>query len=165
MTMAPHQPRLAHERAPAARSMISPRELALAYDQYAAALWRGDDAEAGAFATWLDGYWADEGPAETPGSPHAVSPLGGAGAGIRWYARGRTIVGYAGNRPQGCYEVPVDAAPPLIDPLRETKQTASSAPPARHPDVAGAQARGEEPVRRVPGWDEPHRSTIAQTFT
>jgi hypothetical protein len=117
MTMAPHQPRLAHERAPAARSMISPRELALAYDQYAAALWRGDDAEAGAFATWLDGYWADEGPAETPDSPHVVSFLGGAGAGIRWYARGRTIVGYVGNRPRGCYQVPVDAAPPLIAPF------------------------------------------------
>ena len=94
--------------------MISMHELALAYDRYAAALWRGDEAEAQAFAAWLEGYWEDAGPNEEVDQPHVVSLLGGAGAGIRWYARGRTIVGYVGSCRRGCYEVPVDAAPPLI---------------------------------------------------
>ena len=94
--------------------MTSPHELALAYDRYAAALWRGDGAEAEDFAAWLEEYWSDEGPAETADSPHAISHLGGAGAGIRWYARGGTVVGYVGSRAQGFFQVPVDAAPPLI---------------------------------------------------
>ena len=94
--------------------MTSPHELALAYDRYAAALWRGDDAEAEAFAAWLAGYWADEEPPEPDDHPHAVSILGGAGAGIRWCARDRTVVGYVAGRPRGCYHVPVDAAPPPI---------------------------------------------------
>ena len=97
--------------------MTTPHELALAYDRYAAALWRGDEAEARAFAAWLEGYWADEGPAELVDRPHVVSVLGGAGAGIRWYSRGRTIVGYVGSQPRGCYQVPVDAAVPPIHPL------------------------------------------------
>jgi len=94
--------------------MTSPNELALTYDRYAAARWRGDDAEAEAFATWLGRYWADEELAEPDDPPNAVSVLGGAGAGIRWYARGRTIVGHVTSQSRGCYQVPVDAAPPPI---------------------------------------------------
>jgi hypothetical protein len=94
--------------------MTSPHELARAYDRYAAALWRGEEAEAQAFATWLEEYWADEGLAELADHPYVVSVLGGAGAGIRWYARGGTVVGYVGSRAQGCFQVPMDAAPPPI---------------------------------------------------
>ena len=94
--------------------MTSPHELALAYDRYATALWRCDDAEAEAFATWLGGHWADEESPEPGGHPNAVSVLGGAGAGIRWYARGRAIVGYVASQSRGCYRVPVDAPPPPI---------------------------------------------------
>lgn len=98
-------------------SLTSPHDLALAYDRYASALWRGEDAAAQAFATWLDGYWADEGPVELADHPYVVSVLGGAGAGIRWYARGKTIVGYVGSRRRGCYQVPVDATLPPSYPL------------------------------------------------
>ena len=94
--------------------MTSPYELALAYDRYAAALWRGEETGAQAFAAWLEGYWADEGPAEQADHPYVASVLGGAGAGIRWYARGGMVVGYVGSRAQGCFQVPMDAAPPPI---------------------------------------------------
>ncbi len=92
--------------------MTSPHELALAYDRYAAALWRGEEAEAQTFAAWLAEYWADEGPAELADHPCVVSVLGGAGAGIRWYACGKTIVGYVGSRRGGCYQVPISVKPP-----------------------------------------------------
>jgi hypothetical protein len=101
--------------------MTSPHELALAYDRYAAALWRGEEDQVQAFAAWLEGYWADEGPAELADHPYVVSVLGGAGAGIRWYARGGTIVGYVGSQRRGCYEVPVDAAPPPLDLCRTSR--------------------------------------------
>lgn len=93
--------------------MTSPHELALAYDQYVAALWRGDEAEAQTFAAWLEGYWAHEVPPELADHPHVVSVLGAAGAGICWYARGRTIIGCVGSQARGCYQVPIDAAPPI----------------------------------------------------
>jgi hypothetical protein len=93
-------------------ALTSPHELALAYNRYVAALWRGEEAEARVFASWLAGYWVEEGPPEMADQPHAVSMLGGAGAGIRWYTRGGTIVGYVGCHVQGCFHVPIDAAPP-----------------------------------------------------
>jgi hypothetical protein len=95
--------------------MTSPHQLALAYDRYASALWRGEEAELRAFAAWLEEHWADEGPAELADHPYVVSVLGGAGAGIRWYARGKSIVGYVGSRPRGCYHVPVDIPMPALD--------------------------------------------------
>jgi len=95
--------------------MTSPHELARAYDRYAAALWRGEEAEARAFAVWLERYWVDEGPAEVADHPYVVSVLGGAGAGIRWYARGRTVLGYVGSRAQGCFQVPISATAPSIE--------------------------------------------------
>jgi hypothetical protein len=101
--------------------MTSPRQLALAYDRYASALWRGDEAEARAFAVWLEEYWVDEGPAELANHPCIVSILGGAGAGIRWYTRDKAIVGYVGSQRRGCYEVPVDAAPPPLDLCRTSR--------------------------------------------
>ncbi len=92
--------------------MTSPHALALAYDRYVSTLWRGEDAKARAFAVWLAGYWVDEAPAEPADQPHVVSVLGGAGAGIRWYACGERVVGYIGGRSRGYYEVPVEAALP-----------------------------------------------------
>ena len=102
--------------------MTSPHELALAYDRYAAALWRGEEAEARAFAAWLERYWVDDGPAELAGHPYVVSVLGGAGAGIRWYACGGTVVGYVGRRAQGCFQVPTDAAPPPHPPSGQSPE-------------------------------------------
>jgi hypothetical protein len=93
--------------------MTSPHELARAFDRYAAALWRGEETEARAFATWLERYWVDEGPAELADHPYVVSVFGGGGSGIRWYTHDRAIVGYVGNRARGCYQVPLDAAPPI----------------------------------------------------
>jgi len=93
-------------------ALTSPHELALAYNRYVAALWPGEEAEARVFASWLAGYWVEEGPSEMADQPHAVSVLGGAGAGIRWYTRGGIIVGYVGSHVQGCFHVPIDAAPP-----------------------------------------------------
>jgi hypothetical protein len=95
--------------------MTSPHQLALAYDRYASALWRGEVADARAFAVWLEEYWTDEGPVELADHPCVVSILGGAGAGIRWYARGKTIVGYVGSQSPGCYQVPIDTALPALD--------------------------------------------------
>jgi hypothetical protein len=95
--------------------MTSPHQLALAYDRYASALWRGEEAEVRAFAVWLEEYWVDEGPAELADHPCVVSILGGAGAGIRWYARGKTIVGYVGSQSRGCYQVPLHTALPALD--------------------------------------------------
>jgi hypothetical protein len=95
--------------------MTSPHQLALAYDRYAAALWRGEEAQARAFAAWLERYWVDEGPAELANHPYVVSVLGGAGAGIRWYACGGTVVGYVGSQSRGCYQVPLDTALPALD--------------------------------------------------
>jgi hypothetical protein len=95
--------------------MTSAYQLALAYDRYASALWRGEEAEAGAFAVWLQEHWADEGPTELADHSCVVSILGGAGAGIRWYARGNTIVGYVGSQSRGCYQIPINTTLPDLD--------------------------------------------------
>lgn len=124
--------------------MISPHELACAYDRYAAALWRGDVAEARAFAAWFEGHWADEGPPELANHSHAVSVLGGAGAGIRWYTHDRMIVGYVGSRAQGCYQVPMDAAPPPIHLWdgRPGRQPGARSDPDEYPLYAGESGDG-----------------------
>jgi hypothetical protein len=93
--------------------MSSPRELARACDLALAARWRGEDAAAGVFEEWLEAHWWPGGPAEPAEAPDAISVLGGAGAGIRWYARGSIRLGYVRGR-RGCFCIPARAAPPVI---------------------------------------------------
>ena len=91
--------------------MLSPRTLAGLYDLYLAAVWRGH-APPSMFGDWLEARWCPGVPTEPPVPPDAVSVLGGAGAGIRWYAVGATIVGFVAGRPRGCYVIARDEKPP-----------------------------------------------------
>ena len=96
--------------------MLTPRELALAYDRFVAARWRGEEGATEAFAVWLEAHWTGDAPPEPDDCPDAVSFLGGAGAGIRWYAAGGAVLGYVAGRQRGCYWVPLGAAPPPVRP-------------------------------------------------
>lgn len=90
--------------------MTSARRLARLYDQYVAAVQRGDEETAQAFAEWLGAFW-DDGPAEpTAAAPAAVSLLGGVGRGVRWYETDDRVFGYVrGWKRRGCYQVPIAA--------------------------------------------------------
>ena len=92
--------------------MNTPRSLAVRFDLYLAACWRGDECEA--FGDWLDARWCPEAPPEPAEGPAAVSVLGGAGRGIRWYERGGAIVGYVAGRPRGCYLIAATDEPPPV---------------------------------------------------
>jgi hypothetical protein len=81
--------------------------LAILYDLHLAAVWRGEDAS-NEFGAWLEGRWWAGGLAEPETPPDAVSVLGGAGAGIRWYGVGENILGFVGGRPRGCHVVACD---------------------------------------------------------
>jgi hypothetical protein len=91
--------------------MLSPRTLSGLYDLHLAAVWRGH-APPSMFSDWLEARWWADGPAEPAAPPDAVSVLGGAGGGIRWYGRGDSIVGYVTGRPRGCYVVALNDIPP-----------------------------------------------------
>ncbi len=91
--------------------MLSPRTLAALYDLHLAAVWRGHEASS-MFGNWLEARWSTGGPAEPSVPPDAVSVLGGAGAGIRWYTQGEAILGYVAGRPRGCYVVRCTEEPP-----------------------------------------------------
>ena len=89
--------------------MSSARKLARLYDQYVAAVRRGDDEIADAFADWLGAFW-DDGPGEPTSPPAAISLLGGIGRGIRWYETEDAVFGYVrGWTRRGCYQVPIGA--------------------------------------------------------
>jgi hypothetical protein len=91
--------------------MLSPRALAVLYDLHLAAVWRGD-ASRSMFGDWLEARWCSGGPTEPEVAPDSVSVLGGAGAGIRWYTIGETVVGFVSGRPRGCYVVDREERPP-----------------------------------------------------
>lgn len=86
--------------------------LARRYDEHLAAVWRGEAALDNAFARWLETHWSATVPDEPSCRPEAVSVLGAAGSGIRWYTVGDAVVGFVGKRPDGCYRVPVSETPP-----------------------------------------------------
>lgn len=88
-----------------------PQGLARAYDAFIAARYRGDDATADAGTTWFEAHWTGQAPPEPDDPPDAASVLGAAGRGIRWYARGGLVLGYAGQA-GGCYRVAPDEAVP-----------------------------------------------------
>src|SRR5690606_23338508 len=91
---------------------LDPELLARRYDEYLAAVWRGEAALDNAFARWLESYWSGELPPEPSCSADAVSVLGAAGAGIRWYRIDDAIVGFIGQRFDGCYRIPAMSALP-----------------------------------------------------
>ena len=90
---------------------IDPQGLARAYDAFISARWRGDDESADAGTTWFEAHWTKQAPPEPDDPPDAASVLGAAGHGIRWYARGGLVLGYAGQA-GGCYQVAPDEAVP-----------------------------------------------------
>ena len=94
--------------------MLTPQDLALAYDRHVAAFCREDVDAAMAFATWLAAFSVDGGPPEPVAYPDAISFLGGAGRGVRWYSVDTNIVGYLPDGPRGCYRVPASAVPPAV---------------------------------------------------
>jgi hypothetical protein len=109
-------------------SSIGPQHLAQAYDAFIAARWRGDDACADAGTAWFEAHWSGQAPPEPEDPPEAASVLGAAGHGIRWYARGGLVLGYAGGQASGCYRIAEDEAlpaaalpwrSPLNDPPRD----------------------------------------------
>lgn len=88
-------------------------KLARLYDQYVAAIGRGDHDVVDAFADWLGAFW-DEGPAEPASPPAAMSLLGGLGRGIRWHEVDGQVLGYVrGWKRRGCYQVPFSALAPV----------------------------------------------------
>jgi hypothetical protein len=91
--------------------MLSPRTLAGLYDLHLAAVWRGHESSS-IFGDWLAARWCPGAPIEPEAPPDAVSVLGGAGASIRWYATGDTIVGFISGRSRGCYVVAREENPP-----------------------------------------------------
>jgi hypothetical protein len=93
--------------------MLSPRMLAGLYDLHLAAVWRGHKSSS-IFGDWLEARWCPGAPTEPEAPPDAVSVLGGAGAGIRWYGAGDAIVGFVGDRSRGCYVVATEDRPPEV---------------------------------------------------
>lgn len=87
--------------------MITPRQLARAYDLAIAAHWRGDDAGESFFA-WLGSYRTAEVLTAPQAAPEALSLLGGGGSGIRWYSTPTAVLGFAAGHPCVCYRIPSD---------------------------------------------------------
>ena len=97
--------------------MLSPQDLALAYDRHVAAFCREDVEGAMSFATWLAAFWVQGSAGQPAAYPNAVSFLGGAGRGICWYGTDSAIVGYARGWSHGCYRVPASAVLPYVRPI------------------------------------------------
>jgi hypothetical protein len=104
-----------------APSALSPQQLALAYDRFVSARWRGEDEAADPVATWFEAHWVMQPPPEPDAPPGGASVLGGGGRGIRWYALGELVYGYVPGHDEGCYRVEVvEAVPALTDPWQAT---------------------------------------------
>ena len=108
--------------------MTSARDLALRYDEYVSALWRGDASTAHAFGAWLEARWRGDGPPEPEACPDAISACGGAGKGIRWYETAAGILGYVPGR-QGCFQISRAAVPPMVPVLHLTAHAVETATP------------------------------------
>ena len=102
---------------PQGKSAINPRKLAQDYDRFISARWRGEDETADSFASWIEAHWTGQAPLEPDDPPEGASILGNSGAGIRWYARGGYVFGYASPGSQGCYRIAAtETAPSLTAP-------------------------------------------------
>jgi hypothetical protein len=99
------------------RDLVSPKELALTYDRVISAHWRGETDAAITFGTWFEAHWSNQAPPEPKDPPEGTSILAGAGSGIRWYARGGYVFGYASPGNLGCYRIATtETVPVLITP-------------------------------------------------
>ena len=97
--------------------MLSPHDLARAFDRRVAAQGRGEtDGNGPAFDAWLAAFWTGEGPSEPATCPDALSPLSATGLSVRWYARDGGVLGYVPGRQRGCYRVPAEAVLPVPAP-------------------------------------------------
>ena len=103
----------------------SAAELAVPYDGYVCALWRGESDQVRRLATWLNGRSRLGGPASPSSPPAAVSTLGGSGTSIRWHEADGFVLGYIPGVPHRCYRVPMDADPPVI-PVPWSRETVPS---------------------------------------
>ena len=97
------------------KSVLTPADLARHYDGYIAACRRGATTGVDRFDVWLESFWGAEAPPEPNAPPDALSVLGNAGIGIRWYAHDSAIFGYVPGRARGCYRISIGATPPSID--------------------------------------------------
>jgi hypothetical protein len=93
---------------------VSPKHLALTYDRVISAHWRGETDAVIAFGTWFESHWSSQAPPEPDEPPEGTSILAGAGSGIRWYARGGYIFGYASSGSQGCYRIATTESVPAL---------------------------------------------------
>ncbi len=91
--------------------MLTPRDLALAFDRCLTAMVRGDTEAAMRFISWLEWYRLPTLPPEPDAPPDAASCPLHEGEGLRWYQADGAILGYDGCA-SCCYRVPVDADPP-----------------------------------------------------
>jgi hypothetical protein len=144
--------------------LVSPRQIALTYDRVVSAHWRGETDIAIAFDEWFEAHWTDQAPPEPDVPPEGTSVLGDSGAGIRWYARDATVLGYVSRRPDGCYCVPMRETLPALmaswdileleaarpsDRDQLLRQASTSPIPARptsnqrEPAVGGQRVQGE----------------------
>jgi len=132
-------------------SEINPRELARDYDRFISARWRGEDETADTFASWIEAHWTGQAPSEPDDPPEGASILGNAGAGIRWYARGGYVFGYASPGSQGCYRIAAtEIAPALTAPWDSQPRE----------EVATDRVLRQTPARGA----EPRASTLGRTF-
>ena len=97
--------------------MLTPRDVALAYDLHLAALWRGDEQDARRFDAWLDAHRCRVCPPVPADHPAAVSPLGAGGRGIHWYNDGDAVLGIVPGLRTECYRVTEIEALPAGAPM------------------------------------------------
>ncbi len=129
--------------------MLTSRDLARAHDRWIAALWRGDGGDVRDFGVWLESHFAADPRPEPNSVPDAVSRHGAAGVGVRWYAAGPVILGYAEGQPRGCYRIPITAIPPVVHPVWHPVWDSDGAgswedidPAAHRPGVAAGDSVG-----------------------
>ena len=95
-------------------SMLSPQQVARAYDRFVSARWRGEDEAADPVALWFEAHWVSEPSPEPEIPPAGASVLGASGRGIHWYARGDHLLGYVPGHDEGCYRVAVGELMPVL---------------------------------------------------
>ncbi len=140
---------------PQGKSAINPRELARDYDRFISARWRGEDETADTFASWIEAHWTGQAPSEPEDPPEGASVLGNAGAGIRWYARGGYVFGYASPGSEGCYRIATtEIAPALTAPWDlETRDEPATDRVLRQSPVRAAEPRAAAGGRSMPVLD------------
>jgi len=106
--------------------------LALSYQRWASACWRGDTL-APVFATQLSAYWRPALPPMPAGRADAISPHGGGGRGIYWYQTDEEVLGYVPGAAGG-YQVPVTTIPQLVR-CTQTRPRATQGTPAQEREM------------------------------